>query len=260
MNISIKVLSVSALALASALAVKPVMADTLTATYYTISSTDPDANHLGGGLVTNEVQQNLGPNGLPVLNTAAYGCVSNCFSLAAPGNQTATSLRPDGEITYWDPVYNPYVTQTSSVPVTLPFVDDTLFPPNGTGSSDGGTVGFQALKLTGTINAPTTEQLNFTISSDDMAFVYIDGALVCSDGGIHGLGSVPCTTPTITSGDHSFALFFVDLNVVASGLEFTINTTGVTTTGGATPEPSTFIMLGTGLLGAAGTLRRRFRS
>ena len=44
------------------------LADSVTIDYYTISATDPDANHLSGGVVNNEVQNLLGPDGLPVLN------------------------------------------------------------------------------------------------------------------------------------------------------------------------------------------------
>ncbi len=130
---------------------------------------------------------------------------------------------------------NPYVTQTLSTTTTLPFnVPANFFPPNGTGSSDGPPNGYQAAVLSGTIDAPTAETLSFSIGSDDMAFAYIDGQIVCSDGGVHGSPSVPCTTPTVSAGDHSFDLFFVDINQTQAGLTFSINSTGVTTS----PPPS----------------------
>jgi len=214
-------------------------------TYYTIAANDPDANNLAFGLYTNEVQNALGPNGLPVLNLAQFGCTSNCYSQSgAPGFPYGSSsstpnvnvLGSTGEITYWSPSLNPYVTQTLSTTTSLPFnVPSNFFPPNGAGSNDGPPNGYQAAVLSGTINAPTTETLNFSIGSDDMAFAYIDGQVVCSDGGVHGSSSVPCTTPTVSAGSHSFDLFFVDINQSQAGLTFSINSTGVTTS----PPPAT---------------------
>jgi hypothetical protein len=211
-------------------------------TYYTISSNDPDADHLAGGVYTNEVQNALGPNGLPVLNIPQFGCTSNCYSVnGAPGFPNGGStpnvnvLASTGEITYWSPTMNPYVTQTGSAVTNVPFnVPQNFFPPNGTGSSDGGANGYQAAVLSGTIYAPTTESLSFAIGSDDMAFAYIDGQNVCDDGGVHGSASVPCTTPTVSAGSHTFDLYFVDINQTQAGLTFEINSTGVTTS----PPPS----------------------
>jgi hypothetical protein len=212
-------------------------AQELDISYYTIASNDPDADHLAGGLYTNEVENSLGPNGLPVLNIPQFGCTSDCYNVnGAPGFPSGGStpntnvLASTGEITYWAPSFNTYVTNTLNTTTSLPFNEPgNFFPPNGTGTNDGGSSGYQAVTLSGTIDAPTTETLNFTIGSDDMAFAYIDGSLVCSDGGVHGSSGVPCTTPTVSAGNHTFDLFFVDINQTQSGLTFDITTTGVTT-------------------------------
>ena len=255
----LNIFAASALVLSFIAAAKPALADSLNITYYTIGETDKDANHLAGGLFTNEVQSTLGVNGLPVLNTAAFGCTMNCYSpVGAP-----TDVLSDGEITYWSPTLNnggakgaSDVTQTGTGVVTIPYTNNAFFPPNGGGSNDEN--GFQAAELYGTIDAPTSETIGFSIGSDDMAFLYLDGTLQCSDGGVHANSSVPCTTSTIAAGTHTIQLFFVDINNVAAALDFSITTEGITTAPSSVPEPGTFALLGTGLLGAAGAFRRRF--
>jgi hypothetical protein len=230
--------------LSAFLAPLAVQAQSLDINYYTIAANNPDADHLAFGLFTNEVQNSLGPNGLPVLNIPEFGCTSGCYTVAgAPGFPLgSTSSTPNvnvdssGEITYWSPKLNPFVTETLTTTTSLPFnVPANFFPPNGTGSADGPPGGYQAAMLYGTLTAPTTETLNFSIGSDDMAFAYIDGSVVCSDGGVHGSSSVPCTTPTVSAGTHTFDLFFVDINQTQAGLTFSIQTTGVTT---APPPPT----------------------
>jgi hypothetical protein len=250
------------MALIAALVLLPISAahaSSLTINYYTIAESDKDANHLASGLFDNEVQNLLGISGLPVLNTSAYGCLSGCFSpTGAP-----TDVLADGEITYWSQTANnggaggtSDVSFTGSASVSLPFnVSQNFFPPNGTGSSD--TNGFQAATLTGTLYAPTSESISFTIGSDDMAFAYLDGQIVCDDGGVHASQSVPCTSGIISAGNHTLEVFFVDINNTQSGLSFDITTEGVTTT--STPEPGTLTLLGGGLLVLAGFVRRKIR-
>jgi hypothetical protein len=234
-------------------------ANTMTITYYTVGETDQDANHLAGGTFNNEVQDLLGPHGLPVLNTTAYGCTSNCFSAAgAPQDVLA-----NGEITYWSPALNnggaggtSDVTLTGTDTVTLPFnVPYNFFPPNGTGSSDYN--GFQAATLTGTLNIPTDENISFSIGADDMAFAYLDGKVVCDLGGVHGSTAGSCVTDQpISAGDHTLQVFFVDMNNVQSGLYFDVTTSGATTKP-TVPEPETYALMGLGLAAIAWAARRR---
>jgi hypothetical protein len=237
--------------------------DTVTINYFTIGSSDQDANHLGFGTVNNEVQSLLGPNGLPVLNTPAYGCAAGCFSLVAPKDVLPTT----GEITYWSPSLNnggaggtSDVTATSSATVPLPFnVPSNFFPPNGTGSGDGGDHGYQAATLTGMLNVPGTELVSFSIGADDMAFAYLDGVNVCDLGGVHASSPGTCVTPfDISAGNHYLQVFFVDINQVQSGFSFDVTTQGVTVVP-SVPEPSTFALMGIGMVGLLAMARRRQR-
>ena len=54
------------------------------------------------GPFSNEVQNTLGPHGLPILDTLAYGCVSNCLvnTTIYPFPRILSS---SGEITWWSP-------------------------------------------------------------------------------------------------------------------------------------------------------------
>ncbi|MGA1983031.1 MAG: PEP-CTERM sorting domain-containing protein [Acidobacteriaceae bacterium] len=252
-----------AIALVAVLVLSPLAvahAQSLNITYYTVAESDKDGGDMCCGVSDNYVLPTLGVDGLPVYNPAATAVSGSIY--------TPKDLLPDDEITWWSPTLNngssttagaSDVVQTGTGVVMLPFSNNAFYAPNGTGSNDSSA--FQAAVLTGTLVVPSTETVGFSISSDDMAFLYLDGTIACSDGGVHGATAVPCTTSTLSAGDYSLELFYVDLDPTQAALDFSITTSGVTTTppaGGATPEPGTFTLLGSGLLGLVGVVRRRF--
>jgi len=220
-------------------------ASTLDITYFTVSSSDPDGGKLCCSTSSDYVLSSLGSNGLPVLNPGGTG------GAAVPSDVTS-----DNELTWWSPALNPYVVETGTSTVTLPFSNTAFYQPNGTGSDDGS--GYQAAILSGTLFAPTTEAIEFSIASDDMAFVYLDGTNVCDDGGVHGATGVSCTTGLqITAGSHFLQLFYVDLDPSGAELDFDVTTEGVSTGTEVTPEPGTLMLFGSGLLGLAFLMRRK---
>ncbi len=234
------VLTILTIAGSMLIAAAPCSADALTVSYFTMNSSDPDVGN--GGDYT--VATTLGPNGLPVWT----------------GGQQLNDLNGSNEIEWWAPSFDSFITATGTGSLTVPF-DVSMYTPNGTGSSDGGTNGFQAAVLTGNFSVTSPEQVTFDLGSDDDSFLYVDGSLVAAIPGIHGDSSTSYTTSQLGVGDHSLVLFYTDREPVGAELSLSIETQGLGVTGGdpftaGTPEPGTLLLLGSGML-ALGRFTRR---
>jgi fibro-slime domain-containing protein len=132
-------------------------------------------------------------------------------------------------------------------------------PPSGNGSTDANVE--ETAILTGffTVLPGNTDTVTFDVGADDTAFVYVDGNLVESLGGIHGDTVVPSNTVTYGAGTHEIEIFYADRDETQAALSFS-DSNDLSITATPTPEPGTFLLFGTGLLGAAGAIRRRFVS
>ena len=233
----------------------PAHAATLTmdATYFTVTSPDPDYDHdyapngaYNWGTWTDLVTGSLGPDGLPVYNTAA-----------ASGEPNYVDLNAHGELTWWSPAANSHVTATGSGTVTLPYSNDAFFPPNGTGSGDAN--GFQAAVFTGTLVVPVAESVTFTFGADDDAFLYLDGKTISQEEGIHGVTAAPVTTETLAAGSYSLELFYTDRHQTGAGLYFSVDTSDVSVSPPpSVPEPAPIALMMAGL-GAFAAVRLRAR-
>ena len=232
-------------------AVQAAPVSTLSASYYTVSSADPDFGNQCCGTFADLVKNTLGPDGLPVYNPAT----SDSF--------TIHDLNGSGEITWWDPTFNSNVTASGSGSISLPFNDGAMYPPTGQNPGGNDSNGYLAGVFTGAFSLNAPQQVQFGLGADDDAFLYVDGMLVDSLGGVHADTQLPITTPqTLATGNHTITLFYDDRYPTQAALSFSILSQGVTITPPLTPPctvplPPAVWFLGSGLLGLAAVGRRR---
>jgi fibro-slime domain-containing protein len=233
----------------------PASADTFATTFFSVTTS---TNTTGNDFHTGNV--GTGTNSSNYVKTGPWDLVGNTpvYNGSESGAAGASDLSPGGELGWWTAGSNydgvNQVTETGNMNFNLS--SDTshpsnMFPPNSTGTDNTG--GFEETAiLSGDFFLASAGSVNFTIAADDDAFVYIDGLLVADLGGIHATESLNFT-PSLGAGWHTIEIFYADQDEVAATLAFNDGGTPIS----ATPEPGSLALLGTGVLGLAGAVRRR---
>ncbi|HEV2578572.1 MAG TPA: PEP-CTERM sorting domain-containing protein [Acidobacteriaceae bacterium] len=116
-------------------------------------------------------------------------------------------------------------------------------------STDGSAINNDLFQITGTVTLATQ---TYTYEHDDGMVLYLNGVAVINTPG--PTGATP-TSFNATAGTYSFVLDYAEVAGAPAVLQGNLPFTPAT----ATPEPSSFMLLGSGLLGAAGVLRRRMK-
>jgi hypothetical protein len=117
-----------------------------------------------------------------------------------------------------------------------------------TGSSHGvDSINNDVFEFTGTTTLVAGH--TYTINHDDGMILFINGVKVIDSG--NPTPSIPSSFIAASSGTFSFDLLYAEVNGAPATLSGSIGSTA------ATPEPSSIVLLGSGLLAAAGAIRRR---
>ena len=204
------------------------------------SAANPDfRGGVDGAVVSGLVKNTLGPDGLPVVNTPAH----------SGGSGPITQVNGSNELLWWTPNGSSILGDgTGTVSVPFSGMSSGFFPTGQTSNANW----FRTAIFQGFINVGAPTSYNFSLGSDDDSWLFIDGHLVGDNGGVKALGPTTFSTGTLGTGSHSVSLFFADRHQTQSGITFNPEFS-VT----STPEPASLSLVGTGLVGLFGVVRRK---
>lgn len=136
---------------------------------------------------------------------------------------------------------------------TAGFLNNPTFSNQVNGFDPNGSADNLELVITGSLylNAGSN---SFTVGHDDGVVLNIVGfGNVLDAPGPTGFSTSPFNVTAASAGMYDFTLQYAECCTAPADLLFTVNDAPI----GVTPEPSSFILLGSGLLGVAGLVRRR---
>ncbi len=206
-----------------------VQANALTGLYTQVAVGDPDfsgGSNEGGTLATGMVQNQLGPNDLPVLSAAGI----------AAGLGTSSDMNPTThELLWWSAGADPYVSLDQN-PVKIDTMPMNYGYPNPwypTGQTSDQNF-YRTVQWKGTFNMASAGQISLTLQVDDDAWVFIDGTLVAED----HYGYVSNTSTPMSVGTHSVNVFYDDRFPMYDAFIFSSSVPL-----SPVPEPSAIILL-----------------
>lgn len=235
----------------------PASADTMfNATFFSVTTSSASNSDFHTGNVptgtnsSNFVQNNLS-GGMPVYNP---GHNNLSGTVVAPNDVSG------GVIEWWTAGTHGVntVTETGNMPLNVSSnvgSPTNMFPPDSQGNTNQN--GFEETAiLSGDFFLGSSGTVSMGVAADDDAFLFIDGQYLGGLGGIQAIGSslTSFTSGTLGAGWHNVEIFYADQDEVAASLAFSSSVPI-----SPTPEPGSLALLGTGVLGLAGTLRRRMK-
>jgi|GEM_PF-2557123 len=184
-----------------------------------------------------------------ITSAVVYQGIPNAGNSADPANMASTLASASFSIGSQGIDF----TSPPAAYTTSAFLNNPTFSNQVNGFSAGGSADNLELVISGSLylNAGAN---SLTVGHDDGTVLNIAGfGNVVDAPGPTGFSNSPFTVTAGTAGYYNFNLNYAECCGAPADLVFTVNSAPV----GATPEPSSFVLLGSGLLAAAGIVRRR---